>query len=97
MRICHTSSSIAPSVQTMAIGTLSVLVTFFLATDSLVDLFEVNPVVFRMRINVPDVDDPSLVVHAYHEAVLIVANIEDNKLLTDRISTSVRFSHIQWA
>lgn len=78
----------------MAIDILLGLLTFFLATYFLVDLLEVNLVVFRMRINVPDVDDPSLVVHAYNQAVLIVANIEDNKLFTNWIGTSVRISDI---
>jgi hypothetical protein len=79
MRASHNSSPIAPGVRRMAIDILFALLTFFLATDFLVDLLEVNLVVFRMRIDVPDVDNPSLVVNAYNQAVLIVAEVKDTR------------------
>jgi hypothetical protein len=70
---------------------------FLLAANFRVDLLEVNLAVFRMRINVPNVDDPSLVVHAHDQAVLIVANVEDNKLFTNGIGTSVCIADVLWA
>jgi hypothetical protein len=75
---------------------LSALRLFFLEAVLFVDRLEVKPVVICMGANVPDVNDGAGINDANHKAIIVVADVKDDKLVSNWVSTPIGVSNVVW-